>query len=350
MVAALFTLTIAAAAAAPWKPGLPTRYNAAPSSIAEFPYDAATNTYTVNPWNYTQRLGAYKTMLIESKALHFDAAGFDSPLWGLPLQFGWQHDTGRLLGDAANAGTLAGDVVNTSSWWAGMNFMLSAIPFVGALESGIIAIPPGSLVKLAPPPDGDIPFCTTYVECLQFAPNATQNWHNFFAAVKSQPNLTLNESVVLLWKAHVQSLHEGIPHMASLLHKLPSKKESQFGLSWANLVDFIAALRFDVDYKKTNYLQGMIVPPRMLTEHDTAPFIKDFTPAQNRALVVSKLFNSANQLLHGKLLTLFQKACCTQKGRDDAYNSMIALLTGKALLTIKDIIKFVMDLVKAHPC
>ena len=142
----------------------------------------------------------------------------------------------------------------------------------------------------------------------------------------------------------------GIPRMAALLDRLPSSKESEFGLSWANLVDFIAALRFDVDYNKTNYLQGMIVPPRLLTDLDKAPFIKDFTPAQNRALVVAKLFNEANQLLHGELLVMFKKACCTQKGRDDAYNSMIALLTGKTLLTIEDIIKFVVDLLKAHPC
>ena len=75
------------------------------------------------------------------------------------------------------------------------------------------------------------------------------------------------------------------------------KKESNFGLSWANLVDFIAALQYDVDYNKTNYLQGMIVPPRMLTNQDHPPFISDFTPAQNRALVVADLFNKANQLL-----------------------------------------------------
>ena len=138
--------------------------------------------------------------------------------------------------------------------------------------------------------------------------------------------------------------------MKDIIGFLPSKTESEFGLSWANLVDFIAALRFDVDYNKTNYLQGMIVPPRMLTNQDKAPHISDFTHAQNRALVVSKLFNEANILMKGGLLTMFKKACCTQKGRDDAYSSMIALLTGKTLLTIEDMIKFVVDLLKAHPC
>ena len=349
-LAALLTTITTVVIASPWKPGLPTKWKSAPDSISKFPFDSDTNTFTVDPWNYTQRLGAYKTMLTDSQALHFDKAGFESPLWGLPLQFGWQHDTGRLLGDAPNAGTLAGDKINTSSWWGGMNFMLSAVPFIGALEAGVLDVPHNSVVKLAPPKDGNINFCTDYNSCLLFAPNATKNWKNFFVAVKNLKNLTLNTSVVLLWKAHVQSLHEGIPRMTSLLHRLPSSKESDFGLSWANLVDFIAALRFDVDYNKTNYLQGMIVPPRMLVESDHAPFIKDFSSAQNRALVVAKLFNQANQLLKGKLLTMFQKACCTQKGRDDAYNSMIALLTGKALLTLQDIIKFVIDLLKAHPC
>ena len=350
MMLVLLLLVVVSCTAAPWKPGIPTKWNEVPSKITDFPYDAATKMYIVDVWNYTQRLGAYKTMLQDSQALHFDKAGFKSPLWGLPLQFGWQHDTGRLLGDAPNAGTLAGNIINTSSWWGGMNFMLSAIPFLGALEAGVLQVPPGTTVQLAPPRNGNIHFPTTYEEAKLFAPNATINWFAFFQAVQHPHNLTLNQSVVNLWKAHVQSLHEGIPIMKDIIGFLPSKTESEFGLSWANLVDFIAALRFDVDYNKTNYLQGMIVPPRMLTNQDKAPHISDFTHAQNRALVVSKLFNEANILLKGGLLTMFKKACCTQKGRDDAYSSMIALLTGKTLLTIEDMIKFVVDLLKAHPC
>ena len=346
MIRLLLALVNLTQAAEPWKPGIPTNWHKAPSTIQSFPFDPDTKTYYVDIWNYTQRLGAYRTMLTDWKSLHFEPAGFKSPLWGLPLQFGWQHDTGRLFGGD-------GDVISTNSWWGGMNFMLSAIPFVGALEAGVLQnIPKDCSVKLRPPKSSssNITFCTTYKECLLFAPNATKNWKNFFVAVKSKQNLTLNESVVLLWKAHVQSLHEGLPRMKSLLKHMPSKVEASFGLSWANLVDFIAALRFDVDYNQTNFLQGMIVPPRMLTSKDHAPFIKDFTPAQNRALVVANLFNAANQKLNGGLLKLFKKACCTEKGRDDAYFSMINLLEGKGLLTIESMIKFVVDLIKAHPC
>ena len=138
--------------------------------------------------------------------------------------------------------------------------------------------------------------------------------------------------------------------MEPLLEFLPSSQESKFGVSWANLVDFVAALQFDVNFNNTNFLQGMIVPPRLLLDSDRAPFIKDFSPAQNRALVVSSIFNKANVATHGGLLSMFKRACCTLKGREDAYGAMIALLEGKGLLTIADVIKFVYDLVKSHPC
>ena len=80
-----------------WHPGVPTNFDKAPGAISEFPFHPATATYVVDPWNYTERLGAYKTLLGASTPLHYDH-GFGNPLWGLPLQFSWQHDTGRLLG------------------------------------------------------------------------------------------------------------------------------------------------------------------------------------------------------------------------------------------------------------
>lgn len=139
--------------------------------------------------------------------------------------------------------------------------------------------------------------------------------------------------------------------MQHLLDQLPSSQESEFGVAWANLVDFVAALQFDVNFNNTNFLQGMIVPPRLLREDDKAPFIKDFTSAQNRALLVANIFNKANKATDGGLLKLFRdRACCTAKGRNDAYDAMIALLEGKGLLTVDDVIKVVWDLVKSHPC
>lgn len=95
--------------------------------------------------------------------------------------------------------------------------------------------------------------------------------------------------------------------MEPRLSLLPSAPERAFALSWANLVDFIAAMRFDVDFNHSNYLQGFIVPPRLLTAADTAPFIPDFTSAQNRALVLGSLFADANAFTKGGMLNMWQK-------------------------------------------
>ena len=115
-------------------------------------------------------------------------------------------------------------------------------------------------------------------------------------------------------------------------------------------MDFVAALQFDVDYNRTNMLQGLIVTPRLLTDSDRAPLIKDFTGAQNRALVVAELIEKAQQLTDGGLLRMFERACCTAEGRTDAYDAMLALLHGKVLPTLGGLIKVVEDLVKSHPC
>ncbi len=346
----------AAAAAAvvadePWHPGRPTGWDSAPSTIAEFPHtvDPRTNrtTYLVDPWKYSQRLGAYKTLLGSATALHFGPGAFGNPLWGLPLQFSWQHDTGRLLSDSAT------DAINASSWWGGMNYMLSTIPFIAGLEAQVIPVPDGAQVHILPPPPvSRTPsdrFCTNYTECLRLVPNATRGWTDFMHAVK-KGGLAVNESVRMLWTGHIASLHEGLPRMQPLLGRLPSDTEAKFGVSWANLVDFVAALRFDVNYNNTNFLQGMIVPPRLLTAEDKAPFIKDFTGAQNRALVVATVIDDANKATGGGLLRLFARACCTADGRQDAYGAMISLLEGKGLLAVEDVIKLVVDLVKSHPC
>ena len=232
-----------------------------------------------------------------------------------------------------------------------MNYMLSIVPFIAACEANLVQIPERTTVFVVPPPETATPrrFCTSFSECMVVAPNATSRWLAFFQRVKTPP-VTLNESIKLLWHGHIASLHEGLPLMVPLLNQLPSSQESKFGVAWANLVDFVAALQFDVNFNNTNFLQGMIVPPRLLREDDRAPFINDFTPAQNRALLVASLFNTANKVTRGGLLKVFARACCTVKGREDAYSAMIALLEGKGLLTVEEVIKLVWDLAKSHPC
>ena len=128
-----------------------------------------------------------------------------------------------------------------------MNYFLSVIPFVSAVEAGLI---PEGLTLLAPPPPpphapptaAAVVGCTSYATCLRVAPNATIKWRTFMAAAKAG-RVNRSEALVLLWDAHLHSLHEGIPLATPLLEFLPSAKEQAFGLSWANLVDFVVRLQ-----------------------------------------------------------------------------------------------------------
>lgn len=53
--------------------------------------------HVLDPWNYTQRLGAYKQIISSTSDSCLWPTLADHILWGLPLQFGWQLESGRLL-------------------------------------------------------------------------------------------------------------------------------------------------------------------------------------------------------------------------------------------------------------
>jgi len=332
MARAIVLVMLLGGASAAWHPGIPTGWDTAPCTVKDF-----TNS-TADPWRYSHRLGLYK-MLLQSTTteLQFDK-GWGNPLWGLPLQFSWQHDTGRLASSVQ-------EIVNTSSWWANVNYVLSVIPFVAAVEAGLI--PNGKSLTIAPAIASPVA-CTSYSTCLQLAPNATSKWLILMKRVKGG-NLNISTAVELLWDAHLHSLHEGIPLATPLVPLLPSVAEAHFGLSWANLVDFVAALRFDVNYNNTNMLQALVMPPRILHDNDSVPHIHDFSGAQNRALLASDVLYSANQKTGGRVLQLFQRLCCTESGRVAAYNTMIGFMQNPST-DGANLLKVLWDLVRSHPC
>ena len=93
----------------------------------------------------------------------------------------------------------------------------------------------------------------------------------------------------------------------------------------------------------------MVVPPRILTDADVAPFISDFTPAQNRALFASNALFAANKAARGALLTLFQRVCCTRAGQRDAYKAFVGFLESPAA-DIGALVDLLLDILASHPC
>lgn len=335
-----------------WRPGLPEQWGDSPMSLMDFPsqVDPGTGhvTFTIDPWLYRHRLGMYRTLLRESASLHYGGDPWANPLWGLPLQLDWQRGTGRLLNEANTSR------ISSLSWWANVNFLLSVVPFLTAVQASVLTGPSNATwsVRILPPGGSNAPsFCGTFQECSTQFPNATLHWHTFMSRVSrgSGGGLPVAQALQLLWEGHRASLHEGMPFAEPLLAHLPSGPERDFGVGWGHLVDFVAAMQVDCNFNQTNHLQAMTVPPRMLNSSDVAPFIKDFSPEQNRSLMTIALLRDLDRRTGGLVFSLFRQVCCTAAGRADAFAAMLGFLADP-VTDVGKVLAVLRDLAESHPC
>ncbi|XP_060114668.1 protein LEG1 homolog [Heteronotia binoei] len=323
LVATLLSL----APAETWTPegyrdAFPPLWHLAPGSLEEYPVQG--NKIVVAAWNYKERLGMYKIMLNHS-AKYFAALGpnnEDNILWGLPLQHGWQYQSGRLA-DPLNFTSCGHEdgvnlYISVHSWWACANYALAIIPFLGALESGFFGDLPYE-VEMLPPDERRDDFCHNTVECNNQAPKVMAGWRNYFKYLSSTAwnseafSFSKDEALKYMWKAHVLSLSYALPKCQNRL-KFLSGPESAFGEDWGNAVDFIAATRFSTDQMTTNHFQTGL-PPRQLLERDRAPSIGDFTPTQNNVLFLLSSLRKTNEKMRGTLSVLWKMAMSTEAGR-----------------------------------
>ncbi|NXX12633.1 LEG1H protein, partial [Podargus strigoides] len=206
-----------------------------------------------------------------------------------------------------------------------MNYYLSVIPFLGAVEAGLF----GQLqyeIEILPPEEQKADFCYSVADCRSRTPKLMDEWKYYFevnnyllstehkamnpAAFSS---FKLDDALGFMWRAHVSSIAYALPKCHDSLKYL-SDPEATFGEDWGNAVDFIAATHFSTDLQTTNNFQTFL-PQRILVEGDVLPFISDFSTQQNRVLISLRGLHKANQLTGGLLLKLWQKAMSTEEGR-----------------------------------
>lgn len=144
--------------------------------------------FEVDAWDYLQRMTLYKYLIDNlqhcawadlSKKSHEKVYNLGSILWGLPLQHGWQFSSGRLL-TAPNS-----TVLTSSAWWADMNYYLSIIPYLGAVEAGVA---PSIVLTTNPDPSR---FCTSASAC----PDIVQPWKDFFVLLNATANDCSSNSI-----------------------------------------------------------------------------------------------------------------------------------------------------------
>uniref|UniRef100_A0A8C0H061 Chromosome 6 open reading frame 58 n=1 Tax=Chelonoidis abingdonii TaxID=106734 RepID=A0A8C0H061_CHEAB len=307
----------------------PPLWHQAPGSIEDFPVHG--NKIIISAWNYLERLGVYK-ILLNYSAKYFTMSG-SNILWGLPLQLGWQYRTGRLA-DPSNVTTCSHGArqhlcISVRSWWASVNYYLSIIPFLGAMEAGFF----GQLqheIKILPPEEQRADFCYSTADCHSHIPKVMDAWKAYFEV---DHLFFFVHTLHYLWEAHVVSIAYAVPKFRNSL-KYMSGPEASFGENWANAVDFIAATHLSADLQNTNYFQAFL-PPGMLSEHDQAPFISDFSPEQNKVLLSLCVLHKTNELTGGALLLLWRTVMSTEAGRAIIQSLIENLITGPGVCLIQ---------------
>lgn len=300
---------------------LPFRWTEAPSSLNDYPMikDCSLVDRSVrgpcriiNPWNYLDRLGLYKIMVIQTIPLMPFTVNNNAThiLFGLPSQFSWQYQSNRLFSN----GTLT---VSTDSWWGAANYYLSVLPFLGAVNAGLIQQEPFVLVQKEN-------FCSKIAQCVQQTPTAMVRWTRFFSTI-SQPNYCSNSQIddrIIdrcylgpMWSAHIASIDEALPLISKKLNLLPSFSEQRFAFGWANLVDFISRSRMNTNLIKTNEYQDKFLPRRLLTDEDHPPHCPDLSYTVNKAV---ELILSIHADWYSDLDKIWQKPTCNFEARQEA--------------------------------
>lgn len=148
-------------------------------------------------------------------------------------------------------------------------------------------------------------------------------------------NLTPGMETTLsnLWSAHLNSIGYASKLFPQSLAAM-SAEEEKFGLSWSNLVDFIAAADFNCNFVITNVLQNLL-PKRVLTTGDVAPMISDMTRLENRAILFIEALYTANVYSKSYLEKVWDFSMCTEPARALG-REIITLGVYRPLLIVKD--------------
>jgi len=343
-------------------PPFPPLWDAAPDSVEDLPRDGE-GTIVLDPWNYLHRLTMYKTLVSVDHCLWSDAS-FDgnktkhagSPVWGLPLQHGWQMFSGRLCIESPPEKNVSSKVpLVPTCWWACANYYFSVFPYLGAVGAGLA---PGN-IRLLPPPSGttsNVTFCSSFESCRDEP--AVIFWKAFFEDVKSTADECTNTSsasngdpimdglIDAYWKSHTTTIDATTRcdvHLDTL-----SMSEREFALDWSNIVKFIGPSAYDVNYTETNTMQRLLLPYRMLTDADVIGRVSDFSKSVNEGMMLLERVKELNDASDGRLLDVYVKAMCSSQARASMRDVMNEFAS-HAFEAIEDFLKIVLDLVFRSP-
>ncbi len=320
----IFMLFISVSIKADNKISYPSLWETAPSSLNEYPLINTSSSIQyrlIDPWYYPDRLGLYKILInVTTPLMPFcSSSNASNILFALPSQFGWQFDSNRLFTN----GTLN---ILTDSWWASANYYLSVIPFLAAVDVGLI--PPESFRFVQYEN-----FCSNSTECFHQVPKSMQQWHKFFTHLQ-QSNTSFNDRIMdnhylrPLWLAYKTSIDDALPLIESKLFHLPSNVERLFGYGWSRLINLIAMTRKNTNLYETIKNQRTFLPRRMLVESDRLTQSNDLPDLVNKSLEVIFSFRF-DWLVY--IEKIWEKLTCNYEGRVYAQHTLESMAISKFL-------------------
>ncbi|XP_060046818.1 protein LEG1 homolog [Erinaceus europaeus] len=261
----------------------PPLWDESPGQLSD--YRVENRKYIIDPWIYLERMGMYR-ILLNKTAKYFETYGPENEqntLWGLPLQHGWQYGSGRLADPTGrtDCGYESNPFcISEESWWADLNYFLCVLPFLSAVDSGIMGIQPDQVILL-PPPTSQTKFCLTVSSCWSSYPELMKKWNTFYQHLKSDCR-NFDGLLVDLWAAHTSTLFATSKYFEDRFDNY-AVPETNFGKAWIVVVEYLAIYKFPTVLHKVYAFQKGL-PPRLLATDDKAPFISDFTDLQNMLL------------------------------------------------------------------
>jgi hypothetical protein len=303
----------------------PPLWEIVPSSLNEYPlindFSSSSQYRLIDPWSYPHRLGLYKILInITTPLMPFcSSSNASNILFALPSQFGWQYSSNRLFTNS----TLN---MSLDSWWASANYYLSVIPFLVAVDVGLIPQESFRIVQYQN-------FCSNSIECLQQVPKAMKQWYKFFIHLQQShknidDRIIDNHYLAPMWSAYKTSIDEALPLIESKLSLLPSNLERLFGYGWARLISLIAMTRKNTNLYETIKNQHVFLPRRMLLESDKQKQSNDLPDLVNKSLDL--LFSFHFDWL-SFIEKIWEKLTCNYEGRIFAQYTLESMAISKLL-------------------
>eukprot|EP00939_MAST-03C_sp_MAST-3C-sp1_P000296 g296.t1 len=307
----------------------------------------------VDPFNYTHRLTMYKELINVEHCL-WRSDNESNPVWGLPLQHGWQMYSGRLCVEPPEV------ALSPTCWWACANYYFSIYPYLGAVGAGLV--PPIALsIPVSTTAGGTITttrsqWCASYADCANVS--SVKLWKAFFQSIReTKENCTSSSTAAngdplmdKLMEAYWSSHTSTILSTEQCADQLPAltDPEREFAADWSNIVQFIGPSLFDVNYTQTTVMQDEILPLRVLRENDTIGSVKDFSKTVNEGMELLKLVRDANDVSKGELLRVYERAMCTPDARA-AMRRVMTEFASSRIKTAEDAMRILIDLVARSP-